>query len=251
MADTQVVRSLLREDRPWSLYALGDLDPRRARYCDWYVRGRSIALLYREFGTPILFAAGEPDVVTELPDMDACLLQVPERFLDAIEQRLEVEWRCPVLRMTVDTARFAPRVRHKVEPLGEAHEHELRELYEDGREHGEEPDFFIATQLGDGTFCGIREDGRLVAAGGTHLYSAPESVGAIGNVYTRRSHRGRGHGEAVVTAIVGQLIERGTETIGLNVRAANAGAIRLYERLGFRVHTGFYEGRAVRRTGEG
>ncbi len=121
-------------------------------------------------------------------------------------------------------------------------------MYEDGRESGEEPDFFIATQLGDDTFCGVRDEGRLVAAGGTHLYSASESVAAIGNVYTRRSHRGRGHGEVVVSAVVQRLIERGTETIGLNVRAANAGAIRLYERLGFRVHTGFFEGRAVRRT---
>jgi GNAT superfamily N-acetyltransferase len=248
MADVGVVRSLLREDRPWSIYALGDLDPRRAQHCDWYVRGRSVALLYREFGTPILFAAGEPDVIADLPDLDACLLQVPERFLGAIQHRLELEWTCPVLRMTLDLARFASCPGSSVHPLGATDEHELRELYEDGRESGEEPDFFIATQLGDDTFCGVRDEGRLVAAGGTHLYSASESVGAIGNVYTRRSHRGRGHGAVVVSAVVQQLIERGTETIGLNVRAANTGAIRLYERLGFRVHTGFFEGRAVRRS---
>jgi len=248
MADIAVVRSLLREDRPWSLYALGDLDPRRAQYCDWFVRGRSLALLYREFGTPILFAAGEPDVIAELPELDACLLQVPERFLAAIQQRLDLEWTCPVLRMALDMARFARCPRSDTHPLGAADEQELRELYEDGRESGEEPDFFIATQLGDGTFCGVRDGGRLVAAGGTHLYSASESVGAIGNVYTRRSHRGRGHGEAVVSATVQQLLERGTETIGLNVRAANTGALRLYERLGFRVHVGFFEGRAVRRS---
>ncbi|HTM34325.1 MAG TPA: GNAT family N-acetyltransferase, partial [Vicinamibacterales bacterium] len=155
---------------------------------------------------------------------------------------------CPVLRMTLDLARFASCPGSSVHPLGATDEHELRELYEDGRESGEEPDFFIATQLGDDTFCGVRDEGRLVAAGGTHLYSASESVGAIGNVYTRRSHRGRGHGAVVVSAVVEQLIERGTETIGLNVRAANTGAIRLYERLGFRVHTGFFEGRAVRRS---
>jgi ribosomal protein S18 acetylase RimI-like enzyme len=70
-------------------------------------------------------------------------------------------------------------------------------------------------------------------------------VGAIGNVYTRRSHRGRGHAAAVVSAIVERLLELETRTIGLNVRAANAGAIRLYERLGFSVRTRFFEGRAV------
>ena len=250
MADIALVRTLLREDPVWSLYALGDLDPRRAKYCDWHARGQSVALLYREFGTPILFAAGTPDVLASLPDLDACLLQVPEPFLNRLQERFELDWTCPVLRMALDPARFSkPEVPASVEPLHATHEQELRELYDDGRESREEPDFFMASQLGDGTFFGVREDGRLVAAGGTHLYSAAESVGAIGNVYTRRSHRGRGLAAAVVAAIVERLIERDTGTIGLNVRAANAGAIRLYERLGFAVHTRFWEGRAIRRVG--
>ena len=59
-----------------------------------------------------------------------------------------------------------------VEPLGPAHETELRELFADGRDTGDEPDFFIASQLEDETFFGVRDAGRLVAAGGTHLYSA-------------------------------------------------------------------------------
>jgi ribosomal protein S18 acetylase RimI-like enzyme len=250
MADIALVRRLLRTDPVWSLYALGDLDPRRAKFCDWYVRGPSVALLYREFGTPILFAAGAPDVLAGVPDLDACLLQVPEAFLNHLQERLDLDWTCPVLRMALDPARFSkPEVRIPVEPLDAADEPALRELYADGRESGEEPDFFMASQLGDGTFFGVREDGRLVAAGGTHLYAAAESVGAIGNVYTRRSHRGRGHAATVVAAIVERLIERDTETIGLNVRAANAGAIRLYERLGFTVHSRFWEGRAIKRTG--
>ena len=59
-----------------------------------------------------------------------------------------------------------------MEPLGPAHETELRELFADGRDTGDEPDFFIASQLEDETFFGVRDTGRLVAAGGTHLYSA-------------------------------------------------------------------------------
>jgi len=250
MADIDVVRSILRANRAWSLYALGDLDPRRAAYCEWFVRGHSVALLYREFEAPILFAAGQPDVLADLPDVDTCLLQLPEAFLDPLQQRLDVEWTSPVLRMAIEPARFAPAPeRAAVEPLDASREPELRELYADGRTTGEEPDFFMASQLHDATFFGVREAGRLVAAGGTHLYSASEGIGAIGNVYTRRSHRGRGLAAMVVSAIVDTLIARGTETIGLNVRAANVGAIRLYERLGFAVQTPFLEGRAVKREG--
>jgi GNAT superfamily N-acetyltransferase len=246
--DVAAIRALLHRDRPWALYALGDLDARRQHYCGWYVRGASVALLYREFDTPILFAAGTTDVLADVPEVDACLLHVPEPFLGAVERRFELEWVCPMLRMVLDPASFSQRAgRAVVEPLGSAHERELRELYADGRDHGEEPDFFMPIQLGDDTFFGVRDNGRLVAAGGTHLYSAAESVGAIGNVYTRRSHRERGLAAAVVAAIVERLIARRTETIGLNVKPRNAAAIRLYERLGFGVHARFWEGRAVRR----
>ena len=248
MADVARIRTLLHEDRPWSLYALGDLDARRSKYCDWYVRGRSVALVYREFDTPILFAAGATDVLADVPAMDACLLHVPETFLAALEERFELESVTPVLRMSLDPMRFRkPADGAAVESLGPAHEGELRELYEDGRQRGEEPDFFMPVQLGDGTFFGVREQGRLVAAGGTHLYSATESIGAVGNVYTRRSHRGRGLAAAVVSAIVERLIARRTATIGLNVRVTNSAAIRLYERLGFEFHARFLEGRAIKR----
>jgi ribosomal protein S18 acetylase RimI-like enzyme len=248
MADVALIRTLLHEDRPWSLYALGDLDERRSKYCDWYVRGRSVALVYREFDIPILFAAGAAAVLAEVPEMDACLLHVPEMFRGALEERFELAAVSPTLRLSLDPMRFRrPADRPGVEPLGPAHEEELRELYKEGRDRDEEPDFFMPVQLGDDTFFGVRERGRLVAAGGTHLYSATESIGAVGNVYTRRSHRGRGLAAAVVAAIVESLIERRTVTIGLNVRSGNAAAIRLYERLGFEFHARFWEGRAIRR----
>ena len=83
-----------------------------------------------------------------------------------------------------------------------------------------------------------------MAAGGTHLYSRDESVGAVGNVYTHRGHRGRGHAAAVTSAVAGELIARGTRVIALNVRSENLPAIRVYERLGFRFHARFFEGRA-------
>ena len=248
MPDAALIRSLLRRDPYWSVYALGDLDPRRQHHCQWHVRGSSVALLYREFDTPILFAAGETAVVEDLPDVDSCLLHVPDAFLSSIERRFDVESATPVFRMALDPATAVARAGDTVaEPLGPRHAGELRELYADGEATGEAPDFFMPHQLDDDTFFGVRENGTLVAAGGTHLYSAAESVGAVGNLYTRSTHRGRGHATVVLHAIVDELRRRGIETIGLNVRTANTTAIRVYERYGFRIHTRFWEGRAVRR----
>jgi len=242
------VRALLHRDPWWSAYALGDLDPRRQQYCEWYVRDGSVALLYREFDAPILWAAGDPAVLEGLPDVDACYLQIPEAFLASVERRFTVEWIRPVHRMGIHPADLrAPRGPSAVEALDESHEHEIRELYADGEATHEAPDFFWRSQLGDGTFFGVRQEGRLVAAGGTHLYSAEESVGAVGNVYTHRSHRNRGLASAITTAVARRLIERGTDTIVLNVRSENEPAIRVYERLGFQRHVRFLEGRGLRR----
>ena len=242
------IRRLLHHHRYWSVYALGDLDSRREQYCEWFTSGASVALLYREFETPILWAAGSPDVLDSLPDIDACHLQIPEPFLVALNRRLEVDWSRLMHRMSLGPADF---VSHDgasaVEPLDESHHDELLALYADGHATHEDPDFFMRGQLGDGTFFGVRQGGRLVAAGGTHLYSAEESVGAIGNVYTHRAHRGRGCAAAVTAAIVRRLLDRGIQTIALNVKAENGAAIRLYERLGFRFHARFWEGRAIRR----
>jgi ribosomal protein S18 acetylase RimI-like enzyme len=229
------------------VYALGDLDPRRERYCEWHTDGDSVLLLYREFETPILFAAGSPSVLSTLPPIHACLLQIPESFAGPLATRLVVSDLVPVLRMWLPPGAFVRPVDGPATvPLGPGDEAELRALFADGHECGEEPDCFQSSQLSDGHFVGVRDDGRLVAAGGTHVYSAAESVGAIGNVYTRRSHRGRGLGAAVMRAIVERLLACGTATVALNVRAGNAGAIRLYERLGFVVHAPFWEGRASR-----
>ena len=69
--------------------------------------------------------------------------------------------------------------------------------------------------------------------------SATSTLGArIAGAVTPRSSYG---------AIVDNLRRRQVETIGLNVRTANAAAIRLYERLGFEFHARFWEGRAIRR----
>jgi ribosomal protein S18 acetylase RimI-like enzyme len=243
--DTGAVRRLLLNDPYWSAYALGDLDPRRAPHCRWFTRGSSIALLYDEFDEPILFAAGEPDVLDALPDLEACHLQIPEHFLPAVMRRLRLQWSQPVDRMSLAPEAFMPSPGDgRAERLDERHEAEIRKLYEDGTATGEEPDFFMRSQLQDGTFYGIRADGRLVAAGGTHLYSEIESVGTIGNVYTLREYRGRGCGAAVASAVARELIQRGTRIIALNVRSRNDAARRVYQRLGFRFHARFFEGRA-------
>ena len=83
--NTLEIRALLHKDPYWSVYALGDLDARRAHHCDWFTHGDSVALLYREFDSPILWAAGDPAVLDAVPDVEGCHLQIPESFLSIFD----------------------------------------------------------------------------------------------------------------------------------------------------------------------
>ena len=138
----------------------------------------------------------------DIPGVAACLLHVPEHFLPPLASRFDMASATPVFRMALDNGtRGGTPGNGMAEPLGPRHAGELRELYADGDAAGEAPDFFMPGQLDDETFYGVREGGTLVAAGGTHVFSAVESVAAIGNVYTRRTHRGRSrHGDEHVRA---------------------------------------------------
>ena len=137
-----------------------------------------------------------------------------------------------------------PAIDPRVTRLAAADVTALERLYADGESAGESPDFFYPSMVSDGVFFGVYEGDALVAVAGTHLVSREEGAAAIGNVYTRRDRRGRGLGGAVTTAALRELAD--IETVGLNVRADNGAAIRVYESLGFVRHCQFYEAVAVR-----
>ncbi|MEZ0227943.1 MAG: GNAT family N-acetyltransferase [Planctomycetota bacterium] len=83
-----------------------------------------------------------------------------------------------------------------------------------------------------GPYVWVRENDEVVAAAGVH-FETP-FVGQIANVLVRDSHRRRGLGAAVTAAVARRLRERG-RVVSLFVSAENAAAVRLYERLGFRL----------------
>lgn len=93
--------------------------------------------------------------------------------------------------------------------------------------------FFLPTMLEANPFVGIWEDGRLVAAAGTHVASRRHGVAAVGAVITRPSHRGQGLATLATTTLCERLVGD-YETIGLNVEVSNDPARRVYERIGFR-----------------
>jgi ribosomal protein S18 acetylase RimI-like enzyme len=95
-----------------------------------------------------------------------------------------------------------------------------------------EPGPFLARTIELGDYLGVRRDGALIAMAGERFHV--DGWREISAVCTRSDHRGQGLASQLTGALIAG-IGRRSERAFLHVLATNAGAIRLYEGLGFRV----------------
>jgi ribosomal protein S18 acetylase RimI-like enzyme len=243
LTDKSGIRRILQSDPRWCVYALGDLTPRMYEKCRWFTP--DLTLVLHDYGTSILFAYGIGSIREALEHVAWPVhLQVQQDALDEVARHAAVSNVKHMIRMALEApapASVDPRARRLTIADAEA----LTTLYRDGESTGESPDFFYSSMVSDGVFFGVYEDQALVAAAGTHLVARDEGAAAIGNVYVRRDRRNAGLGRIVTAAVIHALRE--VTTIGLNVRADNAAAIRVYESLGFVRHCEFLEAVAYNR----
>ena len=83
-----------------------------------------------------------------------------------------------------------------------------------------------------GPFFGVREDGRLLAMAGQRMLMP--GMAEVSGVATWADCRGRGLARALIGHVMREMVARG-ETPFLHSYADNAGAIALYQSLGFRI----------------
>ncbi len=253
LRDVTAIRTILAADPAWSIYALGDLAPGFVERSEWFCPpdgAQALALLFRGFDTPVLFAMGEADGVAAMLDEigreSVVYLHVRPEIVPVLARRYQITELKEMCRMVLDWETHRPAACDGVVRLSAADLGDLERLYADGRESGEAPDFFFPPMLDDGVFFGVREGRELVAAAGTHLVAPGEGVAAVGNVYTCRDRRGRGLAAKTTGAVVNELAGL---TVALNVSRKNETAIRVYERLGFKRHCDCYEGTGRAPTG--
>lgn len=93
-----------------------------------------------------------------------------------------------------------------------------------------EPGPFAPRTIALGSYIGIRSAGELIAMAGERMKF--DGFTEISAVCTHPAHRGRGLASLLARTLMRQILERG-ETPFLHVFSTNAGAARLYEKLGF------------------
>jgi ribosomal protein S18 acetylase RimI-like enzyme len=238
-------------DARWSAYALGDLAPGFYEHCDWHANAngsQALIMVYRGFETPVLFAIGESGMVQALLDevesTPTLYLHIRSEIAAIVKERYQDCETWPMWRMALDPSQYRPAHVDRAIRLRADDLEALKRLYSDGESTGESPDFFVPSMLSQGIYFGIKEGSDLIAAAGTHLVASKEGVGAIGNVYTHRRHRGRGYAAALTSEVASELMRMNLSTIVLNVDQSNETAIRVYERIGFVRHCDYCEGLA-------
>jgi RimJ/RimL family protein N-acetyltransferase len=248
LVDAAQILAYLETDRLYAAYAVGDLEPDLFVHCEWFGaqqdgRLQALALHYGGLGFPIVFVMGDAG---GLRDIFEDALYIEQAYFTCRQEHLGVmqdfyNWEpISMWRMVLRPERFRP-VTGDCVSLTRDYAEQMAALYAHG-----EGNAFDPAQVPGGAFHGVLEDGRLVAAVGTHLISPTYGVAAVGNVFTHPDLRGRGCATAATSAVVTELQGRGICDIVLNVNQRNAAAIRIYERLGFERYCPFFEGSAVR-----
>ena len=248
--DRLMLQEFLGRDRLFSAYAMCDLDEREFPRTRWGValdhgRPTAVVLEYLGLSPQPLFAMGEIQGLTAiLRDVikpRAAYLAGDADSLVAAEPLYKVEAGPPMVRMWVDRSTFrpAPGAATRLVPsdIGE-----LNRLYDLGLTA-----WLPAESVAHGVYYGVRVNGRLVAAAGTHVISRDMRLAAVGNVMTSRDYRNRGYAKVVTGAVTQELL-RFCDEVVLNVRSDNPPALAAYRALGYREHIRFEE-RLVHRRG--
>ena len=249
-SDRAVLRGFLEQDRLYAAYAICDLEEREFARTRWglaWERDEPIALVLEYSGpTPQpLFVMGRHDgiavVLRDLIRPRLAYVAVPGAVLPAVETAYRVDPGPTMVRMSVDRARFRPYPA-TVQRLLAVEIGDLNRLYQLGFTSWLPP-----ATVADGVYYGMRVNGQLVAAAGTHVISRAARLAVVGNVLTHLDFRGRGFATAVTGAVTAELL-RTCDQVVLNVRADNPPALNAYRRLGYTEHLRFEE-RLVHRLG--
>jgi ribosomal protein S18 acetylase RimI-like enzyme len=248
--DRALLHEFLAQDRLYSAYAICDLEEREFGRTRWGVAydGDQVVAVGLEYTGPTpqpLFVMGRVDgiesVLRDIIKPRAAYIAARSEMLPAIEAHYRVDPGPQMLRMWVDRTRFRPYPA-SVQRLLPVEIGELNKLYQLGF-----ASWLPSSAIADGVYYGMRVNGQLVAAAGTHVVSPSARLAVVGNVLTHVDHRGRGFATAVTGAVTAELL-RTCDQVVLNVRADNPPAINAYRRLGFAEHVRFEE-RLIHRLG--
>jgi ribosomal protein S18 acetylase RimI-like enzyme len=249
--DRALLRSFLERDRLFAAYAICDLDDREFRRTRWAVASNdggpvAVGLEYSGISPQPVFLMGEPDgiaaILRDVIRPRAAFVAILPDQVAAASSHYRLDAGPQMVRMWTNVERFKRYPSAAVVRLDASDAPDLNRLY--GLGFGA---WLPPRAVAEGVYYGIRINGRLVAAAGTHVISRVARLAVVGNVLTHVEFRGRGYATAVTGAVTGTLLQV-CDAVVLNVRADNPPALNAYRRLGYAEHVRFEERLARRIT---
>ncbi len=254
-SDKAALAQFFARDQALHIYETGDLDPffwADTRWFGWAPDGEllSVALLFTGSAVPTLVVLERTHLDEAAALLRAIRPQLPRLFYAHLSPGLagelgdaELHSRGPHLKMALEAPNKATAVATGgVEPLGPEDHEELRAFYQ----RSYPGNWFVPRMLETGQYFAARRGRSLAAVAGVHVYSPQYGVAALGNITTLPEERGKGFGRQVTARVCQSLLES-VSTIGLNVHADNAVALRCYRGLGFEVVAEYEEYRVESR----
>jgi RimJ/RimL family protein N-acetyltransferase len=248
--ERRALEARLSDDRAFSAYALGHLEPELLTWARYWTAdgpgGQATVMHARALGS-VVVTVGDPEGVSAIlathPGLRSAYLSTatPEQ-LPAISRTHFVTDTLQMMRMSVTSFEFQD-VGGEVRRLRGADAPRINTLYAtDGN-----PSRYTAETIERAVYYGAFEGERLVAVAGTHIVSPHQSLAVVGNVFTHPSHRGRGFATRVTGAVTRALLDGGCSQAVLTVDPKNTPAVAAYSRLGYRQGAPVVEARLQRR----
>ncbi len=202
--DRAILHGFLAQDRLYAAYAICDLEEREFGRTRWGAAydGDTLVAVGLEYTGPTpqpLFVMGRTDgieaVLRDVIKPRAAYIAARPAMIPAVEAHYRVDPGPQMVRMWVDRPRFRPYPA-TVQRLLPVEIGELNKLYQLGF-----ASWLPSSAIADGVYYGMRINGQLVAAAGTHVVSASARLAVVGNVLTHVDFRGRGFATAVTGAV--------------------------------------------------
>lgn len=250
-ADPRALEARLSDDRAFSAYALGHLEPELlSTQTEFWTadgpQGSATVMHSRALGY-VTVTVGDAEAVGAIlrlhPGHRAGYLSTasPEHVA-AIARTHEVADMLTMQRMSVTAFGFIDATQ-EVRRLRGHDVSRINALYAmDGG-----PSRYTAETIERAIYYGAMDGDRLVAVAGTHIVSPHQSIAVVGNVFTHPAYRGRGLATSVTSAVTRELLGRGCSEVVLTVAPENAPAVAAYTRLGYRRGSAVVEARLQRR----
>ena len=255
--DRARIEQFFRRDERAHIYPLGDLDEYFWPDTTWFALETdgglsALALLLEGLRLPVFYAVCPPGHEPTQELLERLETSLPPKFYGnlgphlqtSLARRYRFEHIGTYFKMFLEEYAAAGREEAlSTVRLTSSHLTELQRFYDHEAYLPEEAAgrFFEPYMLERWPYYAVREQGRLVSAGGVHLVSDRYGVAALGNIATRPDRRRQGFGRQIPQALCQALIPR-VPLIGLIVDVRKHTAIRCYERLGFRMHCRYQEG---------